>query len=83
MPLALKRALEYFLSLVIGLPMMAVVFGLMLSTITFFCWLVGGGGIIDILHTIVTTVEMGFKHDWKLPEVVLVLIVLFLTVRKR
>ena len=66
---------------------MAVAFAAIFGTFGLFMWLVVGGGIFDVLgallHTIVDTIEAGFKHDWKLAQVALVLLVLYLIVRKR
>ena len=67
----------------LGIVWVAVVFG----ALGLLMWLVGGGGIFVVLgallHTIVDTIEAGFKHDWKLAQVALVLLVLYLIVRKR
>ena len=56
------------------------------AAIILLTWLMGGG-IFNVLgallHTIVDIIEAGFKHDWKLAEVALVLLVLYLIVRKR
>lgn len=45
-------------------------------------WFVSGG-VFEIGTTIVITAEQFFQHDWKISEVVLVLLVFFLVIRKR
>lgn len=71
----------------LGIVYVAVVLAAMLGAFGLLMWLVGGGGIFVVLgallHTIVDTIEAGFKHDWKLAQVALVLLVLYLIVRKR
>lgn len=71
----------------LGIVYVAVVLAAMFGAFGLLMWLVGGGGIFVVLgallHTIVDTIEAGFKHDWKLAQVALVLLVLYLIVRKR
>jgi uncharacterized membrane protein len=53
------------------------------TALAFGIWLLLAKGIVEILRVIIDTAEAGFKHDWKLAEVVLVLLLLVLIVRKR
>lgn len=78
-----KRVLEYLGSLAVGIPLVLAVLTALGVGLGIVYWLIGGGGIFQVLGTIVSTAEAGFKHDWKMAEVLLVLLVLFLVVRKR
>jgi hypothetical protein len=82
MPPALKRLVNVIAGLALGVPLWLVMMTVVGSGIALAVWILSGG-IFQILGTIITTAEASFKHDWKLPEVVLVLLVVFLVVRKR
>jgi len=83
----LIHVVKSVLSIVVGVPLVIMWMAVVFAAIILLFWLVGGGGIFDVLgallHTIVDTIEAGFKHNWKLAEVALVLLVLYLIVRKR
>jgi hypothetical protein len=80
---SLKRVIEYLGSLAIGIPLALLVLTMTGVGVVILVWLIGYGGIFQVLGTIINTAEAGFKHDWKMSEVVLVLLILFLMVRKR
>lgn len=84
---AFKRTVDWFVDFVkdftIGISGCLSMLVIMFGGLAMLMWLFGAGGIFEIFRTIISTAEAGFKHDWKMSEVVLVLLILFLMVRKR
>lgn len=74
----LKSIGIYFL----GILMVAGILG-GLGGFLIMCYWTFTGGIFDIFATIVRLAQAFFMHDWKLAEVILVFIVVYLVIRKR
>jgi len=82
----MQRVSSYLYSLfiiLIGIFIVLINILLVIICIILLFWFFAAGGWLAILKTLVTTAELSFQHDWKLAEVVLVLLILFLVVRKR
>ena len=79
MEATIKRVLS-FASMLVVIPLYL---GFVVCIVMFLFWFFPGGGWLEILSTIVSTAENIFKYDWKLAEVVLMLVVFFLVIRKR
>ena len=77
-----KKALAIVGIIIGGLTAMAVVVCSVWTGYVLAIWFITGG-ILDVFRTIVGVAQWFFQHDWKLSEVVLVLLLLFLVVRKR
>jgi hypothetical protein len=79
----ISRALKSVWLFMVSIPLVLALLAVGPAIIVIIGWLFGAGGIFQLLRTLVDTAEAGFKHDWMMSEVVLVLLILFLIVRKR
>ena len=80
--IAVKKAALGVVRIIFSVVAIAATLGTGVFAIILLYWIISGG-ISEIFITIVRTCESFFQHDWKLAEVVLVLVVFALVIRKR
>lgn len=74
-----RSALATILYIVIGVPILLGAFG---AAYAFFMWMLAFGPA-ELWVAVTTVIRVGFHHEWKFAEVILVLLAAFLIVRKR